>query len=106
MVDDPGEHIWSGYQVNALGKTSDLCTPHPEYLMLENTKDERMRHYRALFSHAGEGELLNEISSGVSKGMAIGHDRFKEEIEVLTGRRLTPRKAGRPVGWRKKESCL
>ena len=36
------------------------------------------------------------------KGMAIGHDRFKDEIEVLTGRRLKAKKVGRPIGWRKK----
>jgi putative transposase len=27
--------------------------------------------------------------------MALGNDRFKEEIEKLTGRRVTPRKRGR-----------
>jgi len=33
--------------------------------------------------------------------MAVGNDRFKEEIETLTGRRLKTKKRGRPVGWRK-----
>jgi hypothetical protein len=40
------------------------------------------------------------------KGMAIGHDRFKDEIEILTGRRLKPKKVGRPIGWRKKEGDI
>ena len=34
MVTDPGEYRWPGYQINALGKVSNLCTPHPEYLEL------------------------------------------------------------------------
>ena len=34
MVEDPGEYVWSSYQINALGKESDLCTPHSEYLRL------------------------------------------------------------------------
>ena len=34
MVEDPSDYIWSSYKINALGKTSDLCTPHPEYLRL------------------------------------------------------------------------
>ena len=85
LVDDPSEFIWSSYQVNALGKTSDLCTPHPEYLMLENI-NERMSNYRALFSHHGKGEIL-------------------EEIEVLTGRRLKLKK-GRSIGWRKKNDAI
>ena len=51
MVNDPGEYAGSSYPINALGKTSDLCTPHPEYVRLGYTKDERMKNDRALFSH-------------------------------------------------------
>jgi len=102
MVEDPGEYIWSSYQINALSKTSDLCTPHPEYLRLGGTKSERMENYRALFAYHVEDGLLSEIRVGLNKGMAIGHDRFKEEVEVLTGRRLKSKKVGRPTGWRKK----
>ncbi|OQK18117.1 transposase [Methyloprofundus sedimenti] len=102
MVEDPSEYVWSSYQVNALAKKSDLCTPHPEYLRLGSTKSERMENYRALFAYHVDGDLLGEIRLGLNKGMAIGHDRFKEEIEKLTGRRLKPQKVGRPIGWRKK----
>jgi len=34
--------------------------------------------------------------------MALGNGRFEAEIESLTGRRMTAKKMGRPVGWRKK----
>ncbi len=27
MEENPSEYVWSSYQVNALGKESDLCTP-------------------------------------------------------------------------------
>jgi putative transposase len=104
MVEDPSAYFWSSFQINALGKESDLCTPHPEFLRLGNTKNERMKNYRALFAHHLEGELLNEIRLSVNKGMAIGHERFKDEIEKLTGRRLKPKKVGRPTGWRKKKA--
>ena len=103
MVEDSGEYVWSSYQINALGKESDLCTPHPEYLRLGATKNECMKNYRALFAHHVEGDLLDEIRLNVNKGMAIGHDRFKEGIEMLTGRRMKPKKVGRPIGWRKKK---
>jgi putative transposase len=102
MVKDPSEYAWSSYQINVLGKESGLCTPHPEYLRMSIAKNERMKNYRALFTHHVDGELLNEIRLSVNKGMAIGHDRFKDEIELLTGRRLKPKKVGRPEGWRKK----
>ena len=49
-----------------------------------------------------EGDLLDEIRLSLNQGMSIGHDRFKEEIEKLTDRRLKPQKVGRPIGWRKK----
>ena len=30
-----------------------------------------------------DGDLLEEIRTNTNKGMAIGHDRFKNETEVL-----------------------
>jgi putative transposase len=105
-VEEPSEYVWSSYQINAMGKISDLCTAHPEYLRLGETKNERMKNDRALFSHHHEDDLLEEIRSNANKGMAIGHDRFKEELEKLTGRRLKPKKAGRPGGWRKKKDGI
>jgi putative transposase len=50
-----------------------------------------------------DGELLEDIRVNTNRGMAIGHDRFKMEIELLTGRRVKPKKTGRPEGWRKRE---
>ncbi len=104
MVRDPGDFAWSSYQINALGRVSDLCTPHPEYLRLGKSKEERLRHYRGLFEHHVDGGVLAEIRGGVNSGMAIGHDRFKDEIEALTGRRVKVGKPGRRVGWRKKQA--
>jgi putative transposase len=51
MVLSPGDYRWSSHQINALGKTSDLCTPHPEYLMLGTDSKERCEKYLALFKH-------------------------------------------------------
>lgn len=73
MVKDPGEYRWSSYQVNGLGKASELCTPHREYLALGNGLPERQANYRALFAHHVERELLTDIRSNTNKGMtAIG----------------------------------
>ena len=98
MVEDPGEYQWSSYQVNALGKVSELCTPHREYLLLGKELSSRLKNYRELFSHHVDGTLLEEIRENAHKGMAVGNDRFKEELETLTGRRLKSKKKGRPVG--------
>jgi len=62
---------------------------------------ERRKNYRTLFKRHVEGEVLTEIRANTNKGLALGNDRFKEEIETLTGRRVKAKKRGRPVGWRK-----
>ena len=86
MIKEPSEYIWSSYQSNALGKQSRLCTPHPLYLSLgENTQDVQAA-YRSLFTHQIDSKLIEDIRASVNRGMAIGNDTFKAEIEVLTGR--------------------
>lgn len=92
MVTGPGEYLWSSYQINGLGKDSDLCTPHPEYLHLGKNASDRQRIYCEFVSHHVDAELLKEIRDKTHKGMAVGNDRFKEELETLTGRRLKSKK--------------
>jgi putative transposase len=101
MVADPEDYRWSSYHVNALGQSSNLCTPHSTYLALGANAKERRKNYRALFDHYVDDELLEEIRANINKGLALGNDRFKVEIEALTGRRVQAKKRGRPVGWRK-----
>lgn len=97
MVKDPEDYCWSSYRCNALGKESQLHTPHPEYLSLGRCKQERQTAYRAMFhSHLG-ADLIEDIRSSVNKGLAFGSEGFKEDLEALYSRRLTPAKLGRPV---------
>jgi putative transposase len=96
MVDDPGDYSWSSYACNAFGIKTELQTPHSEYLSLARTEKKRLENYRALFKAQVSAELLKEIRESVNKGLALGGERFKTQIETLTDRRVTPRKAGRP----------
>lgn len=100
MVEEPSQYSWSSYQINGLGKKSALCTPHPLYLALGKNELEVQVAYRSLFAHPIEGKLLADIRKNSNNGMAIGSIRFKQEIEALTGRRMQPKKKGRPVGWK------
>lgn len=104
MIAGPGDYRWSSYQVNGLGRKSGLCVRHPVYLALGGNAAERRKNYRALFERHVEDESLAEIRASANKGLALGNDRFKDEIEALTGRRVKAKKRGRPVGWRKDES--
>ena len=100
MVASPADYSWSSYAINALGKTSALCKPHPCYLTLAKNDAERQQAYRGLFSQMDEA-LLGDIRNAVKSGMALGNERFKQEVAALTGRRQHPEKRGRPKGWRK-----
>lgn len=93
MVAEPGEYHWSSYQANALGVAAKLCTPHESYLQLAATDAERQAAYRRLFSVMLDDAQLEDIRCAVNRGMALGSDRFKDEIEILTERRMRP---GRP----------
>ncbi len=96
MVDEPSDYSWSSYAINAFGIESDLQTPHSEYLVLGKTKAERLINYRELFKAHVETELLEEIRASVNKGLALGNERFKTQIESMTNQRVTARKSGRP----------
>jgi putative transposase len=102
MVEQPSDYVWSSYQINALGKESALCTPHPLYLALGGDPASRQAGYRDLFKYHVENQLLADIRLATNKGMALGNGRFEVEVASLTGRRMTANKVGRPVGWRKK----
>ncbi|MCG8689292.1 MAG: hypothetical protein MI892_30750, partial [Desulfobacterales bacterium] len=71
--------------------------------MLGTNTKERCNKYRALFEHDIYDQDIKLIRSATNKGMVVGNDRFREEIKVLTGRRVKEKKRGRPVGWRKPE---
>jgi len=88
MVGKPEHYRWSSYQSNGMGKSARLWTPHEIYLGLGNTPETRASAYRALFVGHIEDSMLKEIREAVNQGMALGNDRFKEEVAELAGRRV------------------
>ncbi len=52
--------------------------------------------YRDFFKSHVEGGQLKQIRTAVNKGLALGNERFKDEVEALYGRRVRPEKMGRP----------
>ena len=106
MVKDPADYAWSSYQVNALGKESKLQTPHPLYLALDVDPEIRYAAYQYLFQSSLSEKTMTEIRQSVNKGLAIGKDSFKEQLEALSGRKLVESKRGRPMGWRKNKEPI
>jgi len=94
MVNSPEEYIWSSYRANGLAKPAKLWTPHSIYCQLGRTASKRALAYRRLFDAHLDAQSFEEIRSATNTGMALGSDRFKDEIEKLTGRRVRPRRPG------------
>ena len=94
MVNNPAEYRWSSYRANALGHSIKLNTYHELYLQLGNTVKERCQSYKDLFIGHFCDEVVSEIRTVTNKGIALGNDRFKLEIEKLSGRRVTELKRG------------
>jgi len=98
MVSDPADYFWSSYRSHAFGKNVDMWTPHDEYLGLAKTRQEREKIYRGLFADQLAGEVVTDIRLSLSRGMAFGSERFKDEVEVLGNRRQRLMKPGPKVG--------
>lgn len=79
-----------------MGKDSDLLTPHKSYLELGVDESKRQEAYRSLFEIHLDVAMIKETRDAINKGMALGSDRFKKEIEALYARRITPAAMGRP----------
>lgn len=96
MVDNPADYTWSSYQINALGKHSQLMTYHPLYLSLGDTLEQRQRHYRELFCNKISMDIIHDIRQSTNKGLVLGNNDFVVQVEFLTGKNLQEGKRSRP----------
>jgi putative transposase len=96
MVDDPSRYPWSSYHVNALGHSSTLIQPHPQYLALGDTPIARQAAYRELFGTAISEDRLAEIRAYLRQQKALGSPKFQAHIESMLNRCAQIRPAHRP----------
>lgn len=94
MVMDPGDYAWSSYRANGLGQPAKLWTPHQIYRELGASLTEQAMAYRELFVGQMDANILNQIRQASNQGMVMGSDRFKQKVEHLTQRRVSPLKRG------------
>ncbi len=94
MVCDPAIYRWSSYQANALGVKTQLITPHELYLSLGSCDASRQVFYRSLFQCEINGALVKDIRDSLNKGLVLGNERFKDQIEALTGQSVRLQKRG------------
>ncbi|MES9857003.1 MAG: transposase [Sedimenticola sp.] len=105
MVESPVDYEWSSYQANSMAKPSRLWTPHPIWLSLGKDNHQRAKRYRELFAGHVAPDVLYKLRDSVNKGMALGNDRFKSDIEALTGRRVSSLRRG-PKQKKKEAVCV
>ena len=77
-----------------MSKDVEMWTPHNEYLKLSKEMQERADNYRALFVGQIDRQLLTDIRLSANRGLALGSDKFKDEIEKLGDRRQRLLKRG------------
>jgi putative transposase len=96
MVDRPDQYRWSSYQCNALGQHNELLTPHEEWMALGVDHCSRCAAYRALFDDTPKRSQIDRIRYANRKGLPLGGDSFKSEIETQLNIKLGSGKVGRP----------
>lgn len=97
MVPEPGQYRWSSYRANALGSSSNLITPHSEWLALGASNELRRRAYRTLFEQAPGQQELKAIRGALQKGRPVGGKAFQERVEADLGIKLGSGRRGRPA---------
>ena len=82
--------------MGTLGFDSDWLLPHPLYDALGRDADSRRQVYRRLFRAVMKAADLMAIRASLHTGWALGDDRFREQIALLSERRAAPLRTGRP----------
>jgi putative transposase len=94
LVLRPEDYHWSSYQTNGVGVKSRLITQHPLYLALGRSPSERQARYRKLFEAHPHCDDFVRIRDVTHQGLALGSERFLQEVERLAGQRARPLKRG------------
>ena len=96
MVQSPCRYPWSSYHANACGRGEARIRPHAAWRALGDTEDARRHAYRELVALGISDEQRTALSLHTRQQKPWGSERFRQQIEALTGRALTVRPAGRP----------
>ena len=97
LVSRAADYRWCSFQSNGLARADRLLTPHAVYVQLGTTHEERAARYRTLLADGLDDDVVREIRYGTRKGLPVGSDRFKADIELHLDRRLGDGRVGRPV---------
>lgn len=96
MVSDPADYRWSSYAAHSFGKSIAMWSSHPEYELLGKNAQERQIAYRNQFKAELGQDVLDDIRLAVSTGFVLGNERFRQQVEDLSGFSQRFQRRGRP----------
>ena len=94
MVTSPEDYLWSSYRMKAGLDRSSWIDEDPCYLSLGQVPQQRCERYQFFVRSSipeGEWELIRKA---VHRGQLTGNNRFIDEVERITGRRIEHRNPG------------
>lgn len=93
---NPAQYRWSSYRANAQGKVDSLITPHPVYLKLGATTEERLVAYKKIYRARIDEDQLRSIRNAWQTGTPLGSDEFKATVERKLNVKVGQDRRGRP----------
>jgi putative transposase len=97
MTDDPAAFPWSSCASLCGTRDDPLLSPHPAYIALGTSPQERAAAYRSLLAEAIADDDLQAIRSYLQQQRALGRDAFRAMVEAETRRFAGIRPAHRPL---------
>lgn len=96
VVDSVDDHAWGSF-AHYSGKVRDPLIDAPEGIwQLGNTPFARERQYAEMVQHGPTGPQVVQITSALESGWPLGGTEFVANLQMLTPRRLSPLRPGRP----------
>ena len=96
IVSSPERYRWSSFRCNALGEANAMIDPHPDYVGLGASSDDRCHNYFSLVVSQIDEDSVCKIRQATQGNYVLGDTCFQEKMALALGRRVIPGKAGRP----------
>ena len=95
LVTAPEHYRWSSGKAHLAPDEPSFIVDHDVYLRLGDTPQARAQAYGERMREPLDEGVLSEIRIAARQGVALGSDRFKDELENQLGRRVRLNKPGR-----------
>ncbi|MGB5081819.1 MAG: transposase [Burkholderiales bacterium] len=93
VVTAPDQYPWSSARAHLARDESALIVDHEAFLCLGETPETRALAYDTLVREPLNDGMLSQIRAAANRGMVLGSERFKDQLEIQLGRRV---RLGRP----------